>query len=148
MSTRFDLQAPRQHIKHSICSLGSIHSHVNGSASLQVPLTCTHSYDQRKHAPGLDQRLAMEVLYLLEASYLFGIQLRTYGDETTPDASTNECCGLMIMSGVGTTYMMGGCLGYASGNQIATGMLYFTRCTGIEHVSHHVLQDWKDASAA
>lgn len=45
-----------------------------------------------------------------------------------PEGSTKECCGLMIMSGVGTTYMMGGCLGYASGSQIDTGMLYFTPC--------------------
>lgn len=60
--------------------------------------------------------------------YLPGIQLRTYGEDTTPEASTKEWPGLMIMVDVGTTYIMGGCLAYPSGNQIWTGMLYFTPC--------------------
>ena len=52
-----------------------------------------------------------------------------YGELTTPDASTNACLGLMIMSGVGTTYMMGGTYGYCSGSQRRTGMLYLTPFT-------------------
>ena len=38
-------------------------------------------------------------------------QLRTYGELTKPEALTMECPALMIMSGVGSTYMMGGALG-------------------------------------
>lgn len=57
-------------------------------------------------------------------------QFRRYGVLTMPDASTKAWWGLMIMSGVGTTYMMGGTFGYRSGSHKDTGMLYFAPCTG------------------
>ena len=56
-------------------------------------------------------------------------QLRRYAELTTPDASTKACLGLMIISGVGTTYIMGATFGYRSGSHNDTGMLYFTPCT-------------------
>ena len=55
-------------------------------------------------------------------------QLRRYAELTTPEASTKACLGLMIMSGVGTTYIMGATFGYRSGSHNDTGMLYFTPC--------------------
>ena len=57
-----------------------------------------------------------------------GFQLTTYEERTNPEASTKECRGLMIMSGVGRTYAIGASSGYRSGSHSSTGMLYFTSC--------------------
>ena len=56
-----------------------------------------------------------------------------------PDASTKACRGLIIMSGVGTTYMIGGTFGYLSGNHNDTGMLYFAPCTCACAVLHRLV---------
>ena len=57
-----------------------------------------------------------------------GFQLTTYEDRTKPEASTKECRGLMIMSGVGRTYSIGPSIGYRSGSHSSTGMLYLMSC--------------------
>ena len=65
-----------------------------------------------------------------------GFQLTTYDDRTKPDASTKECRGLMIMSGVGRTYSSGPSSGYRSGSHSSTGMLYLTSCARARDSSH------------
>jgi hypothetical protein len=69
---------------------------------------------------------------------------------TRPDPSTYGCCGVMIMSLVGTTYAMGGCTGYPSGNQMATGMLYLALCksTGTSSKLGQILPTAAPARAA
>lgn len=62
------------------------------------------------------------------------LQCTTQGARTKPEASTKEWRGLMIMSGVGTTYGMGAAAGKRSGSHRATGMLYFTSCSGVHPV--------------
>ena len=42
---------------------------------------------------------------------LGAVQLRRYDECTWPDGSTNEWCGLMTISGVGTTYASGAARG-------------------------------------
>lgn len=61
-----------------------------------------------------------------------GLQCTAQGARTKPEASTKEWRGLMIMSGVGTTYGMGAATGKRSGSHSATGMLYFTACASAQ----------------
>ncbi len=71
-------------------------------------------------------------------------QLTTYEERTKPEASTKECRGLMIISGVGRTYSIGASSGYWSGSHSSTGMLYFTSCVRTHRMPLHAGKLRKD----
>lgn len=89
-----------------------------------VPLSDGRGHDT---AGGIDKGIAGHNA-LSDMTHVLGSHCLTYADMTRLEESTKGCRGLIIMSGVGSTYTSGAFRGYPSTSQIPRGTLYFASC--------------------